>query len=73
MMTEKGTILLVEDEVSIRKAAQMYLEHVGFRVVSTGLAVDVLPLARQECPDLIVLDLSLPDGDGMEVSRMCMC
>ena len=67
-MTEKGTILLVEDEVSIRKAAQMYLEHVGFRVVSTGLAVDVLPLTRQECPDLIVLDLNLPDGDGMEVT-----
>lgn len=67
-MTARGTILIVEDEASIRNVARAYLEHAGFRVVCTDNGLDALTLAREHPPDLIVLDLMLPGMDGMEVA-----
>jgi two-component system alkaline phosphatase synthesis response regulator PhoP len=62
-------ILVIEDEVKIAKLAKDYLENGSYRVMtaadgSTGLAV-----ARREKPDLIVLDLNLPEMDGLDVCR----
>jgi two-component system alkaline phosphatase synthesis response regulator PhoP len=62
-------ILVIEDEPKIVKLAQDYLEKGNYRVItaldgSTGLA-----MARQEKPDLIVLDLNLPKMDGLDVCR----
>lgn len=62
------TILLVEDEASIERVVRAYLEHAGFRVLSTSDGNEVLPLVRQSQPDLIILDLMLPGMDGMEVA-----
>lgn len=62
-------ILVVDDEARIVKLARDYLEHAGFRVVVTGNGTSALSLARQERPDLIVLDLMLPEMDGLDVCR----
>ncbi len=63
------TILLVDDEPKIIKIARDYLERGGFRVLATGDGRDVLPMVRRERPDLIVLDLALPEMDGLDVTR----
>jgi two-component system alkaline phosphatase synthesis response regulator PhoP len=65
----KGTILVVDDEPKIVKQARDYLEKEGFRVVVATDGQEALAVARHEQPDLIVLDLNLPEMDGLEVCR----
>jgi two-component system alkaline phosphatase synthesis response regulator PhoP len=67
-MTTRGTILLIEDEASIRTVARAYLEQAGFRVLWSETGSQGLELAEQERPDLVILDLMLPGMDGMEVA-----
>lgn len=67
-MPQPATILVVEDEPSIRTVARAYLEQAGFRVVVAETGPDALRLAEAEAPDLVVLDLNLPGMDGMEVA-----
>jgi two-component system alkaline phosphatase synthesis response regulator PhoP len=62
------TILIVEDEASIRNILQVYLEQENFRVICTDNGLEALAIASQQQPDLIVLDLNLPGMDGMEVT-----
>ena len=62
-------ILIVEDEVSIAEPFARLLEREGFVPTVAGTAADALRLAREEPPDLVVLDLALPDGDGRDVCR----
>lgn len=62
------TILIVEDEASIRNIARVYLEQENFQVICTDTGVEALELARRHQPDLIILDLNLPGMDGMEVA-----
>ncbi len=64
----KGTILVVEDEVSIRNVAQVYLEQADYRVIIADNGPAALDIARRQQPDLIILDLNLPGMDGMEVA-----
>jgi two-component system alkaline phosphatase synthesis response regulator PhoP len=63
------TILVVDDEVKILQLARDYLEHAGFTVLITETGKAALAAARQDRPDLIVLDLGLPDLDGLDVAR----
>jgi len=63
-----ATILIVDDEESIRNIARVYLEQEGFRVLTAENGPDALELARKHRPNLIVLDLMLPGMDGMEVT-----
>jgi two-component system alkaline phosphatase synthesis response regulator PhoP len=63
------TILVVDDEPKIVKQARDYLERSGFRVVTAGDGEMALAQARHERPDLIVLDLNLPEMDGLDVCR----
>ena len=63
------TILLVDDEPKIRELARDYLEHAGFAVVLAGDGRSALDQARTRRPDLVVLDLGLPEVDGLEVIR----
>jgi two-component system, OmpR family, alkaline phosphatase synthesis response regulator PhoP len=67
MMNE--TILVVDDEPKILQLAKDYLVDNGFKVLTSGDGVQALALARQEKPDLIVLDLMLPGKDGLDVCR----
>jgi two-component system alkaline phosphatase synthesis response regulator PhoP len=62
-------ILVVDDEPKIVKQARDYLEKGGFRVVTAGDGKMALAVARHERPDLIVLDLNLPEMDGLDVCR----
>src|SRR5690606_9688245 len=63
-------ILLIEDDVAIRTALSRGLRDLGHAVSSSPTALDGLRLAVQDRPDLIVLDLGLPDLDGAEMLRM---
>ena len=63
------TILLVDDEPKIRELARDYLEHAGFAVETASDGRAALVAARTHAPDLLVLDLGLPEVDGLEVIR----
>ncbi|MEU6999247.1 response regulator transcription factor [Nonomuraea sp. NPDC046570] len=63
-------VLLIEDDVTIRTALTRGLRERGHAVSSSGTALDGLRLALGERPDLVVLDLGLPDLDGAEMLRM---
>jgi DNA-binding response OmpR family regulator len=63
------TALVVDDEEAIRRVVAAYLLGEGFRVLEAGDGATALSLARAECPDVIVLDLMLPDLDGIEICR----
>ncbi len=63
------TILVVDDEPKIAKLVRDYLERAGFEVRVASNGKDVLLQARSEKPDLIILDLGLPQLDGLDVTR----
>ena len=63
------TILVVDDEPKILQLAKDYLVDNGFKVLTSGDGVQALAIARQEKPDLVVLDLMLPGMDGLDVCR----
>ena len=63
-------ILVVDDEPKIVRLARDYLEKNNFRVVTAGDGQSALTTARREKPDLIILDLMLPNIDGREVCRI---
>ena len=63
------TVLVVEDEVKIRSLLRAYLERAGYSVLTTGSGAEGLTLALEARPDLIVLDLGLPDVPGETVAR----
>ena len=63
------TILVVEDEASIASFVALYLKNAGYTVRTASSGHDALGLAAAEQPALIVLDLMLPDLDGIEVCK----
>jgi two-component system, OmpR family, response regulator RegX3 len=69
MFPGKRTILLVEDEESITAPLAEALEREGFRAEVAHTAADSLDLAGRVSPDLVLLDLMLPDGSGLDVCR----
>ena len=64
-----GRILVVDDETIVREVVERYLVREGYNVLTAGDGEDALRLAREETPDLVVLDLMLPKVDGLEVCR----
>jgi two-component system, OmpR family, KDP operon response regulator KdpE len=64
-----AAILVIDDEPEIRDAVAHALDHLCDRVLASGTAAEGLELAASARPDLIVLDLGLPDMDGREVCR----
>jgi two-component system, OmpR family, alkaline phosphatase synthesis response regulator PhoP len=66
----KKKILVVEDEPDIRELVRYNLEHAGFRVVEAEGGEAALRTVRSEQPALVVLDLMLPEGDGLEICRI---
>ena len=66
---EMKTILIVDDEPKIVQLVRDYLEHAGFSVLSASDGKTALAVVRASKPDLIVLDLGLPQLDGLDVTR----
>jgi DNA-binding response OmpR family regulator len=62
-------VLVVDDEANLVELVQGYLERDGYHVLTAGDGPTALAMARDERPDLIVLDLMLPGIDGLEVCR----
>ena len=62
-------LMLVDDDKHSREGYQIYLSGKGFRVHAFEGGADALAFAASESPDLVVLDLGLPDVDGWEVAR----
>jgi DNA-binding response OmpR family regulator len=62
------TVLLVEDERKLRELVRSYLERAGFTVLSTGSGAEAITLAASSAPDLVLLDLGLPDVPGETVA-----
>jgi DNA-binding response OmpR family regulator len=65
----RSTVLVVEDERMIRDLVRGYLEREGLGVLTTESGAEAIALARDARPDLLVLDLRLPDVPGEEVAR----
>ena len=64
-----ATILVVDDEPKITRLVRDYLESAGFTVVTAADGREALMRARTDHPDLVVLDLGLPQLDGLDVTR----
>lgn len=67
--SQKATVLLVEDENEIRRFVRTALADEGFKVFEAATFRDALVEAGTRKPDLVVLDLGLPDGDGVDFIR----
>jgi DNA-binding response OmpR family regulator len=64
------TIMVVDDKASLRKMVDEYLTGQGFRVVTATNGQEALFVAREEKPDLILLDIMMPEMDGYEFIRV---
>jgi len=64
---KKASLLVVDDEESLREALKLNLELEGYEVTTADNGPDVLKLVKQEYFDLIILDIMLPDMDGLMV------
>ena len=64
-----ATVLIVDDQPEIVRLVRDYLEGAGFDVVTAGDGEQALRLARTAHPDLVILDLTLPRLDGLDVAR----
>src|SRR5207244_7083728 len=67
--SQAQTVLVVEDEASIASFISLYLKNAGYRVKAVSSGGDALAQVEVEQPALIVLDLMLPDMDGIDVCR----
>jgi two-component system KDP operon response regulator KdpE len=68
-MTRSARILLVDDEVAIQRAIGPLLRSRGYEVDTAATGTDALKMFSERAPDLVVLDLGLPDLEGTEVCR----
>lgn len=65
-----STIMVVDDEERLVSLLEVYLSQEGFRVIKASDGREALFMARQEKPDLIVLDIMMPEMDGYEFMRL---
>ncbi|WP_293371912.1 response regulator [Nevskia sp.] len=67
MSLELGKVLVVDDEAAIRRLLRNTLQVNDYRVFEAGTVAEALAMAASHLPDVILLDLGLPDGDGLTV------
>lgn len=66
-MTQSAKLLVVDDELAIRRLLATGLERAGYRVIEAGDARETLAALQIDKPDAVLLDLGLPDRDGIEL------
>ena len=67
---DKQRILVVDDEARIRRMERMNLELEGFQVLEASSGFEALDKVREELPDLVVMDVAMPQMDGFETLRL---
>lgn len=72
------TVLVVEDDEDIGELISIWLRREGYRVIVVGDGAEAVEVARRECPDLVLMDMSLPTLDGisatariLEIEELC--
>ena len=65
-MIQKLSVLVIEDEANICNLLDTILTTNGYQVVTEGTCSKGIMMMRSYVPDLVILDLGLPDGDGMD-------
>ena len=68
-MTNMGTLLIIDDEVQIRRLLEITLSASGYKISEASSGKEGLVLAATVQPVLIILDLGLPDADGLDILR----
>lgn len=68
--SSRATVLVVDDEASIRDSLRMILEYEGYRVEEAGSGTEALSLWRRVTPHAVLLDIKMPEMDGLEVFRL---
>ncbi len=69
MVEEKNKILIVEDDLDVAEMLEAYFRVQGYQVSTANWGEDAIEVCRNEHPDLVILDIRLPDFDGYEVAR----
>ena len=70
MHETRETVLVVEDQEDNRRILSVYLEYVGYRVVSAVNGAEGVATAREQRPNVIVMDISMPVLDGYQALRL---
>jgi DNA-binding response OmpR family regulator len=63
------SILIVDDDALLRRSLAFHLEQAGYQVATAATAEDALAMARRQPPNLVLLDIGLPEMDGLEALR----
>ena len=66
-----ANVLVIEDDIPMRRFLRAALENEGYQVTEAGNARDGMTMILGHPPDLILLDLGLPDADGMTIWTVC--
>lgn len=69
MTRDQAHVLIVEDNALVTSATRILLENAGFRVSTAGRLSEAFALSQADAPDVILLDLRLPDGDGLTLLK----
>jgi len=67
---DRKQILIVDDELDVLSVLEKGLSAEGYSVITTSLGKDVMDLAKSKHPDIIILDLEMPDMYGGDIARM---
>ncbi len=69
MEAEKATILVADDDPKVRELLHIFLEKAGYLVILAGNGIEAISMARENVPDVILVDVMMPQMDGFEVCR----
>jgi two-component system, cell cycle response regulator DivK len=62
-------ILIVEDHADVRRVLSLSLRHLGYEILEANTGDSGIALTLSEIPDLVLVDISLPDVSGLEIAR----
>ena len=69
MSAMPATLLIVDNDVHVRKLLEVLLRGQGYQTLTAGSGKEALAMVMQHAPDLILLDIQMPDMDGYEATR----